>query len=113
MYLQHRFVAAAAALLEVVAGVVQILKHTCQLAEVGIINGCVEDENQGFVSFEAVNGFRANVAVDVEYGVDGVDFVRREAGRHDVDVDYRSPQVFVDHVADLGRNAEEACSGSV
>lgn len=47
----------------------------------------------------------------MEDGVDGVG--RRESGRHDADVDYRSPQIFEDHAVYFGRNAEEACSGRV
>ena len=82
----------------------------------------MEAKGYGFVSPQAVDGFRADLAVDVEDGVDGVggceawrfgvDGVGRcEAWRLGVDVDIRSPYAGVDHVADLGRDAEEACRG--
>jgi hypothetical protein len=111
VYLQPLFTAVT--LLELVAGVVQILDHSCQFAEVTIINGCVEGESQRFVSLEAVDGLRADVTADVEDGVDGVDLGRRKSGRQDVDVDCRSPQVFEDHAVEFGGNALEACSGRV
>jgi hypothetical protein len=51
---------------------VQILKRAYYFSELEIFGDCVDVEGGRFSSLEVVDGFRANLLVDAEDGVDRV-----------------------------------------